>query len=312
MVVVEGGDALLPAGLDDLVASCTAADDHAPFGEHTLLMLHGQRQVPHARLACYADGALAGHAVLCEGLQAWYLELAVHPKHRGRGHGTLLVQAAQAHVASHGGGQVRSWAHTGGPAAGRLARGWSPSRTLQVLDRQLVAPLPAPAVPQGLVLRTLDTRSDADRDAWLALSNAAFAGHPENGGWDRTEVDWRMQAGWTSGGCFPVLQDTSGRLVAGVWTKLEDVRFGELYVVAVAPEHQARGLGRVVVAEALRLLARHGWDRAVLYVDADNAAGLALYAQAGFALHHVDRCHQLHVPAQPSQRPVRSGPLSPM
>lgn len=293
-VLVQDADTALPAGFDALVQACTAADDHPPFGEHTLLTLHGQRQVRHSRLEASSAHGLAGYAVLSEGLDAWYVELAVAPASRGGHVGTALLRAAREHVASHGGGVLRAWAHAAGPAVERLAAGWRTSRSLHVLERPLGADLPEPRVPAGLVLRTLDPTDDADRDAWLALSNAAFAGHPENGGWTRDDLDWRMDAAWTSSSGFPVLQDTGG-LVAGVWAKDEGDGSGELYVVAVHPCRQGRGLGAVVVEAALRALADQGCRSALLYVEAGNSPALRLYAGAGFRLHHVDRCYELDV-----------------
>lgn len=310
-VELHDADAPLPAGLVGLVRACTAADAHPPFGEHTLLTLDGHRQVRHARLVCWQGPRLVGYAVLAEGLDAWYLELAVHPCSRGQGSGTALVRAATAHVASHGGGAIRAWAHHAGTAVERLATGWRASRVLHVLERSLHAPPDAPAVPAGLQLRMLDTSDSADRDAWLALSNAAFAGHPENGGWTRDDLDWRMDAAWTASGRFPVLHDDSG-LVAGVWTKADSPTSptgAELYVVAVHPCRQGRGLGGIVVAEALRRLTLDGHQRAVLYVDADNSRAQRLYTQHGFAVHHQDRCYGLNVAtAAAAAGPVTDAP----
>ena len=77
---------------------------------------------------------------------------------------------------------------------------------------------------------------------------------PENGDWQRRDLDWRVDAPWTDATCWPVVED-DGRLIAGVWTKVEPAAaHGELYVVAVDPIAQGKGLGRVVVAGALRRL----------------------------------------------------------
>jgi ribosomal protein S18 acetylase RimI-like enzyme len=58
----------------------------------------------------------------------------------------------------------------------------------------------------------------------------------------------------------------------------------------VAPGHQRRGIGAALVSEGLRDLAeRRGAEVGMLYVDADNTAGNALYGQIGFRLDHVDR-----------------------
>lgn len=295
-VVVHEGDAHLPIAFGAFTADCSHADDHAPFGEHTLLTLHGQRQVRHARIACHLEDALAGYAVLSEGIDAWYLELAVAPALRGRRVGSALRDAALNHIRSHGGGALRAWAHAGGPVVDRLLRGWTTSRTLQVLETDLPRHVSVPDVPPGVAARSLDVGSRADRDAWLALSNAAFTGHPENGGWDRAEVDWRMAAPWTDSGRFPVLHDQTG-LLAGVWTKAEDGHHPELYVVAVAPHAQGRGLATIVVRQALNILRQRGFEQAVLYVDTDNHPARSLYAKVGFTLHHVDSCYEIHVDA---------------
>lgn len=65
---------------------------------------------------------------------------------------------------------------------------------------------------------------------------------------------------------FVVLaDDRTDQLLAGVWTKLEaGSTEGELYVVAVHPDHQGRGLGKVVVAPAMRVLSEHGLGTASL------------------------------------------------
>jgi mycothiol synthase len=281
-------------GLEDFVAACTEQDHHAPFEEHTLLTLDGARQLPHARIATHDGQGLAACAVLSEGVEGWMVELAVRPDARGRGLAGELLDQAVAHVAGHGGGTVQAWVHGSAPAASALARrrGARLGRRLLVLTR----PLTGPELPLvGPATRPLDVRDDADRDAWLALSNAAFEGHPENGGWSRSDLDWRMQSDWTDGRRFPVVGDDVG-LLAGVWTKVPPgSRTGELHVVAVHPRAQGRGLGRGVVVQALHDLRRAGCDRAELYVDADNAAGRRLYAWAGFQPGTEHRCLALDV-----------------
>ena len=286
------------AGLGTFERACRVHDQHAPFDEHTLLSLHGLRRVPHARLSV-SDGAdLLACAVLTEALECWYIELAVLPSHRGRGLARALAQAATEHVASHGGGLVRSWVHEVSPGVAALARHAQVQRTLLVLRRDLLATPPGP----GASTRPLGA---AERGAWLALSNAAFAGHPENGGWTRRDLDWRMDLPWTSLARWPVVAD-GDRLLAGVWTKVEKgSTSGELYVVAVHPESQGRGLGQVVVAAALRQLAGAGCRTAHLYVDADNAAAVSLYRGFGFLDGEVHRCLQVTVP-RPGTVPGRS------
>ncbi|HEU0102507.1 MAG TPA: mycothiol synthase [Mycobacteriales bacterium] len=297
-----------PAGLSDLVAACSRVDDHAPFEEHTLLTLDGSRQVPHTRLEARSGDRLEGCAVLSEGVEGWAVEVAVDPGRRGEGIGGRLLAMAREHVAHHGGGTVRVWAHGARAGRRRLARdaGAVVERRLLVLERSL-REVGAEAPPAGVRLRGLDLGSPADRDAWLALSNAAFEGHPDNGGWSRADLDWRLDSPWTAGSRFPVAVDERG-MVAGVWTKVEQGDVGELYVVAVHPRAQGQGLGRVVVAAALRALADAGCERAVLYVDAANTAGLGLYRWAGFTAGTEHLCLAVQVPAAgaaPATAPAR-------
>jgi mycothiol synthase len=73
------------------------------------------------------------------------------------------------------------------------------------------------------------------------------------------------------------------------WTKQHNEELGEIYVIAVNPRHRRQGLGRALVLEGMRSLSVRGMSSVMLYVDADNAAGLALYRDLGFRLDHVDR-----------------------
>ena len=50
----------------------------------------------------------------------------------------------------------------------------------------------------------------------------------------------------------------------------------------VSPLHRGRGLGRLLLLEALSEVSRDGYTRAALRVDSGNAAALALYRGAGF------------------------------
>lgn len=292
VVQVDDGTSGPPDGLAALEAACREHDAHAPFDEHTLLTLQGQRQVPHARLVVRGDDHLVGCGVLSEGLDAWYVELAVTPTARGAGAGRALLEAAHTHVCSHGGGLLRGWAHAQrGPAdALAAAVGAEVERTLLVLHRPLGD---VPHVPGVRPLR------EGERDAWLALSNAAFVGHPENGGWARADLDWRMDAAWSDARRCPVVPADDG-LLAGVWTKIDPAcpDEGELYVVAVQPSAQGRGLGRRVVDAALHSLQEAGCRTAVLYVDAGNTAAVRLYAAAGFSPREEHRCLATRVPAR--------------
>lgn len=83
--------------------------------------------------------------------------------------------------------------------------------------------------------------------------------------------------------------DPHGELLGFHWTKVADpaAGLGEVYVVAVAPQGQGRGLGRLLTAAGLHYLASRGLDTVELYVEGDNAAALRTYSGLGFSEHEI-------------------------
>jgi ribosomal protein S18 acetylase RimI-like enzyme len=67
---------------------------------------------------------------------------------------------------------------------------------------------------------------------------------------------------------------------------------GEFEPVGVHPDHQRRGLGRVVMRHGLRLMRAAGMRDAIVFSLRTNVASEALYRSAGFdelALHRLYR-----------------------
>lgn len=201
------------------------------------------------------------------------LVLAVAPGARRRGvGGRLLVGVGDAD---------RAWSHGDHPGAVRLAErhGWRRARELWVLRRPASLPLPALVVPDGVTIRGYDA---ADADALLAVNAAAFAHHPEQGGMDAVELAERMAEPWYDPAGLLVAIDQDGTLLAFHWTKQHDAAHGEVYVVAVGPAAQGRGLGKVLTLAGLHHLAGLGVDEVLLYVESDNAPALHVYTGLGF------------------------------
>jgi mycothiol synthase len=205
------------------------------------------------------------------------LDLAVRPDARGSGVGTALAQAALAEAP----GDVTAWSHVDHPAARAIAArvGLAATRELWVMERD-ASPVEVPAV-DGVTVRGYRA---SDADEVLRVNATAFAHHPEQGSMDAANLAERMAEPWF---------DPAGLLVADAdppqqgllgfhWTKQHSADLGEVYVVAVDPAAQGRGLGRALTAAGLAHLHSLGVRRIILYVESDNTPALATYSHLGF------------------------------
>jgi mycothiol synthase len=270
-------------GLADAAA---AVDGVGPLSEQVRLHLkygggHGTQDLLLRR-----GDALAGYSHLGGPDPAGHLsgELVIHPVHRRHGLGLALARAA---VAGAGPLPVRIWAHGDLPAAAGLAAaaGFTRVRSLLQMRRSLAEPLPEPRLPDGITLRSFVPGQDEDE--WVALNAAAFADHPEQGGWTRDELEHREEEPWFDpAGFFVAVRD--GRLAGFHWTKIHPPAgagepTGEVYVVGVHPSEQGTGLGRALTLAGLHYLRGREIPSVMLYVDGENTAGIRLYKSLGFA-----------------------------
>jgi len=157
--------------------------------------------------------------------------------------------------------------------------------------RQLRRPLPLVADRKPLTLRPF--RPGLDEAAWLKVNNRAFQGHDEQGNWSLDTLREREKQPWFDASGL-LLHERDGELAGFCWTKVhagENPALGEIYVVAVDPAFQGRGLGRALTIAGLDHLAARGLDVAMLYVDVENQAALRLYDVLGFELDHIDRAY---------------------
>lgn len=295
------------AEVSALVERVTDRDGVSPLSEHVLLHLSHGGDARARNLLLREDGVLAGYAHLdvTDPVAGPSAELAVDPARRSRGVGRDLLEAVQS---AAGDGRLRLWAHGEHPGATALARalGYRRARVLWQMRRSLHAPLPEPVYPQDVTVRTF--RPGADEASWVEVNRRAFAGLPDQGGWQIEDLRLREAEPWFDPTGF-FLAERGPRLVGFHWTKVHGGGYapgspatgqagsptparvaghphsplGEVYVVGVDPDAQGAGLGRALTLTGLRHLRGLHLGSAMLYVDEENTAAIALYTGLGFS-----------------------------
>jgi mycothiol synthase len=294
----------------DLIEAATASDGVAPVGDQVL------RELPHDRtrhlVARTRDGIVGYLNLVAAGDDSPAMaEVVVHPDVRRRGIGSALIRTGL----DEGGDGARIWAHGNlEPAkATAAALGLDAVRELLQMRRPLTD-LPPVTVPPGVRLATYSGPDDDDE--LLRVNNAAFAWHPEQGGWTEADIAERRGEPWfdaeglflafdqqTESGPSAGQGDEAGRLLGFHWTKLHGAGgppacggersdsghdLGEVYIVGVDPRAQGRGLGATLTLVGLHHLAERGAATVLLYVEADNSQAVKTYKRLGFDVFSAD------------------------
>lgn len=181
-------------------------------------------------------------------------------------------------------GSIRAWSL--GDRWGPLLRdmGFVPERELHRME------VPLPLAPKPYEFRETGFHH-SHLDDWLEVNNAAFAGHPEQGGWTRRDFEERTELDWWNADDLRMAWD-GDRLAGFCWTKIHPGGVGEIYVIGLHPDYHGRGWGKALVLEGLRHLAdTRGCPVGMLYVDAANAAAKATYERIGFSSESIDRSY---------------------
>jgi mycothiol synthase len=250
--------------------------EHAsPHGLVTLVR-HGDRTIAVGQLAATAQSStveIAVHPLVADdptGDAAQHLALRA-----------LATERRERHLPS-----ISWWVTepTARHQATAAAAGLIPERRLHLM--RVVLPLERTAS-----VETRSFRPGTDDDAWLTVNNRAFAGHPEQGNWQRDDLRGRLDEPWFNADGFR-LHERDGRLAAFCWTKdhpatEHDPAMGEIYVIAVDPDFHGLGLGRELALAGLDSIAGRGHHVGMLYVTESNTAAMRLYESMGFRTHLV-------------------------
>ena len=273
-----------------LISVAKAVDGVSPVGDQVL------RELSHDRtrhLVAVDGDDILGYLNLApaEAQAPAMVELVVHPQARRNGVGSTMARQAL----SEGGDGTRIWAHGNlGPARATAASlDLVVARELLQMRRPLTDLPPSPAA-DGVRIATY--AGSADDAELVRVNNAAFAWHPEQGGWTDADIAERRGESWFDpGGLFMAVDEQTGKLLGFHWTKVHNADLGEVYVVGVDPAAQGRGLGATLTLVGLHHLAERlsasSQPTVLLYVEADNSAAVNTYRRLGFDVHTVDAAY---------------------
>jgi mycothiol synthase len=229
------------------------------------------------------------------------MHLVVDPSHRRHGIGARLLRDTLGHRS----GPWLAWSHGDHPAAAALARrtGFARVRELWVMRRRVAQTSDRPFVPAladlGSDRTEFRTFQPGDEAELLRVNAAAFAHHPEQGSMDAAELAERMAEPWFDPADLYVAVER-GRMHGFHWTKRHSATLGEVYVVAIDPAAQGRGLGQTLVSWGLHMLRARGVEEVLLYVESDNAPAVHVYEKQGF----THAASDTHVMYERAARPV--------
>ena len=206
--------------------------------------------------------------------------------------GRRLLEAATQAVVLVGGGRLEYWIEKVDERSDEVPTraGFVPYRDLLRLRREL------PALPTDLAVRPY---RDADAEAFIECNNRAFDWHPEQGEMTPEDLAAKQAEPWYDPEGFLLLEepDDDGRptVIGFCWTKVhadQKPALGEIYAIAVDPEHHGRGLGRELTLAGLAHLSARGLRHAILYVESDNRPARKMYRAMGFEREFTSRAYQ--------------------
>ena len=287
----------------ELIEAATRIEGHRPVGEHKYSHLSvGATQ--WVGVMAYDDDQLIGYAHTrwnpVGATPRMAVEVVVHPDFYGQDVARGLLEETRRVLARAGGGVLFLWVHrVEDPSTTLAARlGFEVQRELAFMSRRLDEPPRDPTIPAGVQLRTY--RPDQDDDEFLRVNNAAFEGHPENGGWDHDDFAQRRKLDWFDPGGL-IMAWRGDRCVGFHWTKWHShdsdevpahEPVGEVYVLGVDPAEQGTGMGRVLLLAGLRHLFERQCRQSILYVDCANTGAVKLYESEDFVTQYREVCYQ--------------------
>ena len=276
--------------VNELLLAVERADGQRPLSDHLWIDLRQGGRPGYVGLLGRQPGHdhLIAYCQVSRGNDSWALDLVVHPHHRYEmaAIGPQLLSEAIQVIREAGGGHVHWWVFEPNEIHKTLAESIGLAEGRTTLQMRVTLPL-----HEATDIVTRPFRSGADDERWLAVNNAAFADHLEQGGWTQSTLDSRKHEPWFNPNGFLMLNE-GDELAGFCWTKVHldtSPVLGEIYVIAVHPRFSGKGLGRALTIAGLTHLQRAGISTGMLHVDADNKRAVNLYKSLGFTITNQQR-----------------------
>lgn len=302
--VLPGAD-----GVDDAVALLDAAEAAAGIP----LVDESERERLRALAAGERDRAASWHSVLArrDERAVGYAGIVVPPDERrpldeqtatgdvalapwsrdGRPGSCPVLSALLASLASvatrHEAGRLEVWLRHADAAELACAAdaGFGVERRLGVLGRVLDEEVPPVDPPAGVTIRPY--AGEADDTGVVDVLAGAYAGTAE-GGWTLDRFRERRGYAWFEPDDLLLAERDDATLAGLHWLKRRGGGVGEVYNLAIHPDAQGTGLGRVLLRAGLAHLRAVGCDDVVLWVDRANEPAVRLYVTEGFTTQWED------------------------
>jgi mycothiol synthase len=274
-----------------LVKAAHDFDGTPAIAEHVLLHLRhgGDKSDSHLVIEENNEVIAYAHLDTTDLIAGPSVEAVVHPQHRGKGLGSLILKEAIKIC----GDKTRIWSHGDLPAAKAIAASLNLERLWSnlLMSKSLGEIQP---VTSKYPIRTFI--ASLDNQAFLELNNKVFADYPDQGGWSEDDLKVRLNEDWFETEGFFVAEDM-GELIGFCWTKIHGAQthshsggdddhgheaLGEIYVLAVNPDYKGQGVGRDLTITGLNYLKYQGLNNVMLYVGVENKPAFNLYKSLGF------------------------------
>jgi mycothiol synthase len=274
-----------------LIKAAQDFDGTPPIAEHVLLHLRhgGDKSDSHLVIEENKEVIAYAHLDTTDLVAGPSVEAVVHPQHRGKGLGALILKEAIKIC----GNKTRIWSHGDLPAAKTIAASLNLERLWSnlLMSKSLGEIQP---VTSKYPIRTFIP--SLDNQAFLALNNNVFANYPDQGGWSEDDLKVRLNEDWFEEEGFFVAEE-KGELIGFCWTKIHGAHthshtgsddghgheaLGEIYVLAVNPDYKGQGIGRDLTITGLNYLKYQGLNNVMLYVGVENKPAFKMYKSLGF------------------------------